>query len=323
MLSTRGMSMIGQRIKEIRNNNNLTQEELAEGIISRTYLSLIEKGTVQPSTNVLVKLSKRLNCTVNDFMTEVSHFKYNNFEILREIGHYELKVEHGDFESVKYFIDKEYEQIEDIPMPDSGRIHLIYAQYYRHLGDSKRTRTNIDKALKQLSTVAVNQHYINAVLLKADLLVNDKLTDQAIDILEDALYMLTKFDELNISDLKLRYALVKCYIIFKQYYTAHRIITDIELISTRLGIHYKDLEIEQLKVLCLVKIERYNDALEILTTTDDEVLLVLKAYSYFKMDKVKEADALFKQLANIELDTSVIPEITVVYRELTERLGGL
>ncbi|MBY8910767.1 helix-turn-helix domain-containing protein, partial [Salinicoccus roseus] len=32
--------MIGQRIKEIRNNNNLTQEELADGIISRTYLSL-------------------------------------------------------------------------------------------------------------------------------------------------------------------------------------------------------------------------------------------------------------------------------------------
>ena len=315
--------MIGQRIKEIRNNNNLTQEELAEGIISRTYLSLIEKGTVQPSTNVLVKLSKRLNCTVNDFMTEVSHFKYNNFEILREIGHYELKVDHGEFEAVKYFIDKEYEQIEDIPLPDSGRIHLIYAKYYRHLGDSKRTRSNTDKALKNLSTVAVNQHYINAVLLKVDLLVQDKLTDEAIDLLEDALYMLTKFDELNISDLKLRYALVKCYIIFKQYYTAHRIITDMELISTRLGIHYKEIETKKLKVLCLVKIERYNDVLEIVTSTEDEVLLVLKAYSYFQLDKVKEADALLKSLTNKKLDTSVVPEITDLYHELTERLGGL
>ncbi|MBY8911006.1 helix-turn-helix domain-containing protein, partial [Salinicoccus roseus] len=74
--------MIGQRIKEIRNNNNLTQEELADGIISRTYLSLIEKGSVHPSTNVLIKLSERLNCSVNDFMQEVSHFRYNDVEIL-------------------------------------------------------------------------------------------------------------------------------------------------------------------------------------------------------------------------------------------------
>ncbi len=57
--------MIGQRIKEIRNNNNLTQEELADGIISRTYLSLIEKGSVHPSTN--------------------------DVEILREIAYYEQK----------------------------------------------------------------------------------------------------------------------------------------------------------------------------------------------------------------------------------------
>ena len=39
--------MVGQRIKESRHRNNLTQEELAEGIISRTYLSLIEKERIE------------------------------------------------------------------------------------------------------------------------------------------------------------------------------------------------------------------------------------------------------------------------------------
>src|SRR5699024_2558277 len=173
------MTMIGQRIKEIRYNNNLTQEELAEGIISRTYLSLIEKGTVQPSTNVLVKLSKRLNCTVNDFMTEVSHFKYNNFEILREIGHYEIKVTNEDYDAIKYFIEKEDEHIADIPLLDSRRIYIIYANYYYYLKDIKKAGLNSYKPPPNLSTGAINQHYINSVMLESKLLLDDGKVDPA------------------------------------------------------------------------------------------------------------------------------------------------
>ncbi|MGR5878339.1 helix-turn-helix domain-containing protein [Bacillus pacificus] len=36
--------MLGQRIKELRKQKKLTQEKLADGIITRSYLSQIEKG---------------------------------------------------------------------------------------------------------------------------------------------------------------------------------------------------------------------------------------------------------------------------------------
>lgn len=315
--------MIGQRIKEIRNNNNLTQEELADGIISRTYLSLIEKGTVQPSTNVLVKLSKRLNCTVNDFMAEVSHFKYNNFEILREIGHYELKVDNEDFEAVKYFIDKEYEQIEDIPLPDSGRIHLIYARYYHYKGDLKRTRIHTDKAIQQLSTVAVNPHYVNAVLLKADILVDDDAVNEAIDLLEETVYLLTKFDELNVSDIKIRFSLVKCYIIFKQYYTAHRLVSDINKIAARLNISYQPEKLKKYAMFLLVMLEEYEEVLKISVTEDDADFSIMRAYSLWQLDKVKEADELLKTIPAPNERFISIPQIDKLYNELNGRLGGL
>lgn len=315
--------MIGQRIKEIRNNNNLTQEELADGIISRTYLSLIEKGTVQPSTNVLVKLSKRLNCTVNDFMAEVSHFKYNNFEILREIGHYELKVDNGDYEAVKYFIDKEYEQIEDVPLPDSGRIHLIYARYYKFKHDLKRTRLHTDKAIQQLSTVAVNQHYVNAVLLKAELLTEDDAVNEAIDILEETVYLLTKFDELNVSDIKLRFALVKCYIIFKQYYTAYRLVTDINHISARLNVTYKADDLKKFEIFLLLQLERYEEVLELSGENSESEISIMIAYSLWQLDKVKEADQLLKAIPEPAKDSFSIPQTGSLYKELTGRLGGL
>lgn len=317
------MGMIGQRIKEIRNNNNLTQEELSEGIISRTYLSLIEKGSVQPSTNVLVKLSKRLNCTVNDFMAEVSHFKYNNFEILREIGHYELKIDQKDYDVVKHFIDKEYENIEDIPAPDCGRIHLIYAHYYKHIEDSKRMRHHTDEALEKLSTVAINQYYVNAVLLKSEILTMDHATDKALDILEETLYLSTKFDELNISDIKLRFALVKCYIIFEQYYTAHRLIHNINKISENLSVVYKVEELQVLEMFILIKLQKYRDMLTLAENKNGDAVNTMRAYSLLKLDKIKEADQILKAMPRPNKENSILPQLSSLYNELTERLGGL
>lgn len=317
------MGMIGQRIKEIRNNNNLTQEELSEGIISRTYLSLIEKGSVQPSTNVLVKLSKRLNCTVNDFMAEVSHFKYNNFEILREIGHYELKINQKDYDVVQHFIDKEYEKIEDIPTPDCGRIHLIYAHFYKYNEDTKRMRHHTDEALDKLSTVAINQYYVNAVLLKSEILTIDGRADKALDLLEETLYLLTKFDELNISDIKLRFGLVKCYIIFEQYYTAHRLINSINKISDNLNIVYKVEELKELEMFILVKLQKYEDMIALAEDRGGEAVNIMRAYSLLKLDKIKEADQILKATPRPNKDTAMIPQLSSLYDELTEKLGGL
>src|SRR5699024_8837494 len=176
--------MIGQRIKEIRNNNNLTQEELADDIISRTYLSLIEKGSVHPSTNVLIKLSERLNCSVNDFMQEVSHFRYNDVEILREIAYYEQKIEQTDYQVVRSFIAKEYTHVDLITAHDRGRIHLIYARYYNKTGDTRKEKVHVDQAVSLLSTGSVNQAYIDAVVLKSGILASKGEVAKALDLLE-------------------------------------------------------------------------------------------------------------------------------------------
>ena len=96
--------MIGQRIKEIRNQNNLTQEALSEGIISRTYLSLIEKGSVEPSNNVLIRLSERLGVSVSDLMEESSSSLHDPLNIRREILFNESKISRGDTTNIMRFI---------------------------------------------------------------------------------------------------------------------------------------------------------------------------------------------------------------------------
>lgn len=54
------MVKLGDKLKELRVNLGMRQDELAEGICTRSYISLIENNQMTPSNEVLTKLSKKL-----------------------------------------------------------------------------------------------------------------------------------------------------------------------------------------------------------------------------------------------------------------------
>lgn len=65
--------LFGKRIKELRQNLGLSQEELAERAeISSRYLSRVEMGQQFPSIDTLVKLANALNVELKDFF-EFAH----------------------------------------------------------------------------------------------------------------------------------------------------------------------------------------------------------------------------------------------------------
>lgn len=52
--------MIGDRIKILRTFNNMTQDELVNGIASVAYLSKVENGRSKPSEQFLSKIANKL-----------------------------------------------------------------------------------------------------------------------------------------------------------------------------------------------------------------------------------------------------------------------
>jgi transcriptional regulator with XRE-family HTH domain len=61
----------GIRIKELRKQNGLSQEKLANiAEIDRTYLPTIEKGERNVSIEVVERLAKALNVKVKDLFDE-------------------------------------------------------------------------------------------------------------------------------------------------------------------------------------------------------------------------------------------------------------
>lgn len=77
-------SAVGKKIKELRKQIGLSQEELAEGICTQAQISKIEKGDVYPYATTLYLISKKLGVDVNyffdigmtprlDYVQEVAH----------------------------------------------------------------------------------------------------------------------------------------------------------------------------------------------------------------------------------------------------------
>lgn len=59
----------GKRVRKARKANNLSQEELAhEADSNRTYISDVERGTRNPSIEVVERIAKALNVTLGSLL---------------------------------------------------------------------------------------------------------------------------------------------------------------------------------------------------------------------------------------------------------------
>ncbi len=69
------MKTLGQRVKQLRKQHRLTQEELAEKIdVERSYIGHIERGrTLTPSREVLIALAEALETPVEDLLVAAGY----------------------------------------------------------------------------------------------------------------------------------------------------------------------------------------------------------------------------------------------------------
>lgn len=70
---------IGQRIKQIRKEKKIPQEQLAEMIdITPNYLSALERGAYNIKLDTLVQIIDCLDCTADDIFRDVIKNGYQN-----------------------------------------------------------------------------------------------------------------------------------------------------------------------------------------------------------------------------------------------------
>ncbi len=73
--------LIGKRIRELRKNANFTQDEFSELLnIDSKHLSRIECAKVQPSLNLIKKITEILNIEI-DYFFKINHLNSKEFLI--------------------------------------------------------------------------------------------------------------------------------------------------------------------------------------------------------------------------------------------------
>ncbi|UTH14166.1 helix-turn-helix domain-containing protein [Macrococcus equipercicus] len=236
--------MLGQRVKELRNAANLTQQQLAEGIISRTYLSLIEKNSVHPSTNVLKKLSVRLNCTLDDFTATSADRNLSLLDIKKDIKWAENHVMLHEFNKLEDFLAKNYETLESITEYERGAVHWIKASYYFHQKNYAKTREELDAAIsivKKLKDVTI---YLRALVLLGRV-------EQRTDNIMEAIHQLTIANNItifenitNTSRVTILGSLGEYYRLIGENYVALNLCEDALSLSSRLNTYHFGFEIE-------------------------------------------------------------------------------
>ena len=84
------LDTVGERIKHLRKNNNLTQKEFAERIgISRSTLAGYETNQIEPSLNVVFKISSEFGVRPTYFLrtmcVEYPNIDNDNIDIISKL----------------------------------------------------------------------------------------------------------------------------------------------------------------------------------------------------------------------------------------------
>ncbi|MQR93857.1 helix-turn-helix domain-containing protein [Fictibacillus phosphorivorans] len=140
--------MVGQRIRYYRKTKGLTQEELAQGICSVSYLSKIEKGDAKSSEEVINLLCERLG---------ISPEEVDESKILEMLNEWNMMMVDRQFEEAGNTYIKIKEKMEGITDPSLRlRYELFYSRYLMViepplLDETKEKLEGIEKLLDHLS----------------------------------------------------------------------------------------------------------------------------------------------------------------------------
>jgi tetratricopeptide (TPR) repeat protein len=130
---------LGHNIRRRRKELGLTQSQLAKGIISTPYLSLIENGKALPRPDILLPLAKRLQTSVESLMGVTDENTMEQVQSLIEKARSALIYEANGFEQAHQYVDTLRKLVESVSDPHIlMKVDLLEINLYEHKFDVDR-----------------------------------------------------------------------------------------------------------------------------------------------------------------------------------------
>ncbi|WP_170839717.1 helix-turn-helix domain-containing protein [Lihuaxuella thermophila] len=156
---------IGYKIRKLRSEAGLTQSQLAEGIVSRSYLSQIEQGQVEPSYNLLVKLARRLNTSVEKLSDPPLDRDFLPIQVQKAIKQAENHVERGEYEKAAKFLERSWFQSpDDLDPAQKGILRWIQGKIHEKKHDFSKAVSYYSESVSCLEMIYPNEILVRSLV---------------------------------------------------------------------------------------------------------------------------------------------------------------
>lgn len=169
--------MIGQRIKALRKEKKLTQSQLAEGIITKSMLSMIENGKAEASMRSLRELAKRLDVSVQSLLVDPREADLQ--KIVEEIEYMQGSLNSWEDEAVQKALIP-YLEVE-MNSVWQGKAYTLLADSFFNRGDQQQLLEWYDRAIAVFERLEEKEELIMARISQAFYLLMWNRFDEAIE----------------------------------------------------------------------------------------------------------------------------------------------
>jgi transcriptional regulator with XRE-family HTH domain len=269
------MIPIGQKIKEVRKEKKLTQEELADNNISRSLISLIENGLSYPSMQTLEYLASKLDKHISYFLVEDDKDSINliaDLEYLLDTEEY-VQIIYKAENFIKYRLDS----IEDTKNQYLGILFCILGIAYYRTKNNEAYKC-LSNSIDYLKAEGNNKYISKAYNYLGLVMYRNKNFEQMEYYLNfaDSYFNIVTYENVN-QKLNILYNLSLSYYYQRKYNSTIDILQEALLYSKKHELYYSFGEFNMMLALSYKNTDKVDSAIECSN----------KAVKYYKLTENK------------------------------------
>lgn len=158
LLKNIDLELLGERIRQARTDQKISQRDLCTGLFTSAYLSYVELGKTRPTLTNLEKLADRLHKPVDYFLRPASLLQnaksqsglereqIRTLELQNQLTQGQVALFGNDFSQVETILSGVRPFLTRLPRPDQVGFYLLETGFYNALNEPASALTALDTA---------------------------------------------------------------------------------------------------------------------------------------------------------------------------------
>ncbi len=177
-LKNMDLELLGERIRQARTDQKISQRDLCKGLFTSAYLSYVELGKTRPTLANLERLAERLHKPAEYFLrpsgmintpktqSGLEREQLRNLELQNQLTQGQVALEGNDFGQVETVLGALRPYLSRLPGPDQAQFYLLEGGFYNALNEPGEAAAALDNAQPLVEGLSHSepQHYLQAQL---------------------------------------------------------------------------------------------------------------------------------------------------------------